>query len=121
MIRPFVPGGARLGPCPACKWGGTVEIMSRAYYRAYTEWVDGKITGRCTACGYERSACIGRGRGEELLRVPLPEGYTYHDMDRVAVPTSGVINVGASVDSQDRVKKLADSYDFIYGAVGLRR
>ena len=30
-----------------------------------------------------------------------------------------VINVGASVDSQDRVKKLADSYDFIYGAVGV--
>ena len=40
-------------------------------------------------------ACIGRGRGEELLRVPLPEGYTYHDMDRVPVPTSGAINVGA--------------------------
>ena len=40
-------------------------------------------------------ACIGRGRGEDLLNVALPEGYTYHDMDRVAVPTNGAINVGA--------------------------
>lgn len=73
MIRPFVPGGARLGSCPACRRGGTVEIMSRAYYRSYTEWVDGKITGRCTACGYERSACIGRGRGWDAAALLLAE------------------------------------------------
>ena len=41
------------------------------------------------------SECIGRGRGEHLLKVALPAGYTYHDMDGVEVPTNGVINAGA--------------------------
>ena len=63
MIDMFVPGGARLGPCPVCGWGGTVQIMSRAYYLAYRKWDDGRITGRCTKCGYEQSARIGRDRG----------------------------------------------------------
>lgn len=79
MIRPFVPGGARLGPCPACKWGGTVEIMSRAYYRAYTEWVDGQITGRCARCGYEQSARMGRGRGYDAAVVKLAEEWGKND------------------------------------------
>ena len=40
-----------------------LEIMSKAYYRAYREWTDGSITGRCAKCGYEQTARIGRGRG----------------------------------------------------------
>lgn len=63
MIEMFVPGGARLGKCPVCEWGGQLEIMSKAYYRAYCEWTDGSITGRCAKCGYEQTARIGRGRG----------------------------------------------------------
>ena len=39
----------------------------------HTEHVDGKITGRCTACGYERSACIGRGRGWDAAALLLAE------------------------------------------------
>lgn len=39
--------------------------------------------------------CVGRGRGEYLRMVPIPSGYTYHDMHGVEVPTSGAINAGA--------------------------
>ena len=39
--------------------------------------------------------CANRGRGEYLLYVPLPQGYTYHDMAGNAVATNGPITVGA--------------------------
>ena len=39
--------------------------------------------------------CVGRGDGAYLLNVPMPEGYTYHDLDGVPVPTNGTVAVGA--------------------------
>ena len=39
--------------------------------------------------------CPNRGRGEYLLYVPMPEGYTYHDMAGNEVPTNGPVSVGA--------------------------
>ena len=39
--------------------------------------------------------CAGRGDGSYLRYVPMPEGYTYHDLDGLPVPTNGTVVAGA--------------------------
>lgn len=39
--------------------------------------------------------CIGLGEAAYLDNVPLPTGYTYHDLDGNELPDSGVVTVGA--------------------------
>ena len=53
--------------------------------------------------------CPNRGRGEHLLNVPLPAGYTYHDMAGNDIPTNGTITVGAF---QETVTPAASAISF---------
>ena len=39
--------------------------------------------------------CANRGQGEYLGLVPMPEGYTYHDMAGNVIDTNGTVTVGA--------------------------